>query len=281
MPRHRMPLFNPYEVLGVDPEADATTIKKAYHKLCLQYHPDKAGEDSHETFVKIQESYELLFDSELRALYDNPRSKSKKPRHKREPRTKPSANPDSTRDKPADEFDDDEDEGEEWHEGYGAEEENGRDETPKSRRTQDWYVKGSQLPPSKKKDVAFRGRPFAAKTVGQTTKILNNLDQKFQDLYKRVEKHANKSEKIWEPLRRISRDIAENKTSLAATAEKVKSVVKGQWKNQPDVLDILDVLYKVTERVDVMKRKLLVLYTHQGEVEVRSLGPTPLFELLL
>lgn len=253
-----MPLFDPYTVLDVKPDADAATIKKAYRQLCLQYHPDKAGEDSHETFVKIQESYELLFDSELRALYDSTRGKSKKPRGQRAPRPKRPSKPRSTRDEPSDDSDDDEDAGE-WHSGYDPEEERGKDEKPKPRPKRDWYVKGSQLLPCKKKNVVFRGRVFATRTVDQTTKTLDNLGKKFQDLYKRVDKFAHKWEKLWDPLRHITRDIAENKSNLAATAEKVKNVVIGQWKNQPEVLDILEGLYKITERADVMRRKLAVL----------------------
>jgi DnaJ family protein A protein 2 len=30
-----------YDVLGVTPDADAGTVKKAYRKLALRYHPDK------------------------------------------------------------------------------------------------------------------------------------------------------------------------------------------------------------------------------------------------
>jgi len=32
---------DPYLTLGVDPSADEGTIKKAYRKLALRYHPDK------------------------------------------------------------------------------------------------------------------------------------------------------------------------------------------------------------------------------------------------
>lgn len=32
---------DPYLTLGVDPVADEATIKKAYRKLALRYHPDK------------------------------------------------------------------------------------------------------------------------------------------------------------------------------------------------------------------------------------------------
>jgi len=34
-----------YEVLGVEKDADAKTLKKAYRKLCLKHHPDKGGDE--------------------------------------------------------------------------------------------------------------------------------------------------------------------------------------------------------------------------------------------
>ncbi|KAI1777031.1 hypothetical protein F4818DRAFT_439391 [Hypoxylon cercidicola] len=261
MPRQRMPLFDPYEVLGVSPDADEAIIKKAYRQLCLRYHPDKAGEDSHETFVTIQESYELLFDSDLRALYDSARKKSKRTRPTK---SSSSFNPDCTRGESTADFEDDG----AWYGTYsGSDGEDGKDETPKSSAPRNWYTKGSNMLPYKKACIKFRSRAWATKTTDQSTRFLDNLDKTFQDLYKRVNKFAQRSEKLfWDPLRHIAQDIAENKSKMAATVENSQKIVKGQWKNKPEVLEALDALYKLTARVDVMKRKLPVL-----EETVRSM----------
>jgi len=57
-----------YEVLGVEKDADAKEIKKAYRKLAVKHHPDKGG-DEH-LFKEINAAYEILSDEEKRKLYD-------------------------------------------------------------------------------------------------------------------------------------------------------------------------------------------------------------------
>lgn len=61
-----------YEVLGVEKAADGDTIKKAYRKLALQYHPDRSGGDkeAEEKFKEATEAYEVLRDADKRAAYD-------------------------------------------------------------------------------------------------------------------------------------------------------------------------------------------------------------------
>src|ERR1700741_771719 len=61
-----------YEILGVERGADGETIKKAYRKLALQYHPDRNGGDkeAEESFKECTEAYEVLRDADKRAAYD-------------------------------------------------------------------------------------------------------------------------------------------------------------------------------------------------------------------
>ena len=60
-----------YEVLGIDRNATADDIKKAFRKLAFKYHPDRNREDGTEAkFKEINEAYEVLSDFEKRAGYD-------------------------------------------------------------------------------------------------------------------------------------------------------------------------------------------------------------------
>jgi curved DNA-binding protein len=61
-----------YETLGVSRDADEKEIKRAFHRLARQYHPDVNPGDSgaEERFKEINEAYEVLSDLEKRAKYD-------------------------------------------------------------------------------------------------------------------------------------------------------------------------------------------------------------------
>lgn len=68
--RPRGPINNKryYELLGVDPNASETELKKAHRKLALKHHPDKGGDP--ERFKEINEAYDVLRDGEKRKIYD-------------------------------------------------------------------------------------------------------------------------------------------------------------------------------------------------------------------
>ena len=61
-----------YEILGVDKNSDDATIKKAYRKLAMQYHPDRNPGDkaAEEKFKEAAEAYEVLSDADKKARYD-------------------------------------------------------------------------------------------------------------------------------------------------------------------------------------------------------------------
>ncbi|XP_041107217.1 translocation protein SEC63 homolog [Polyodon spathula] len=65
--------YNPYEVLGLDPGASVSEIKRQYRLLSLKFHPDKGGDEV--MFMRIAKAYAALTNEESRnnwQMYGNP-----------------------------------------------------------------------------------------------------------------------------------------------------------------------------------------------------------------
>jgi molecular chaperone DnaJ len=61
-----------YELLEVERTADDATIKSAYRKLAMKYHPDKNGgcKENEAKFKAVSAAYDCLKDPQKRAAYD-------------------------------------------------------------------------------------------------------------------------------------------------------------------------------------------------------------------
>ena len=61
-----------YVVLGVSRDADEATLKKAYRRLAMEFHPDRNNGDreAEARFKEVTEAYEVLRDPQKRAVYD-------------------------------------------------------------------------------------------------------------------------------------------------------------------------------------------------------------------
>ena len=60
-----------YEVLGVDRDAGADELQRAFRTLARRHHPDiSKAPDAEERFKEINEAYHVLSDPETRRRYD-------------------------------------------------------------------------------------------------------------------------------------------------------------------------------------------------------------------
>ena len=59
-----------YGLLGVDAGASAAEVRRAWRRLALRWHPDRAGQSTKFIFQTIQAAYKVLADPDARAAYD-------------------------------------------------------------------------------------------------------------------------------------------------------------------------------------------------------------------
>ncbi|MGB0840489.1 MAG: molecular chaperone DnaJ, partial [Chitinophagales bacterium] len=61
-----------YETLGVEKSVDGKTLKKAYRKVAMKYHPDRNpdNKEAEDKFKEAAEAYEVLSDPQKKARYD-------------------------------------------------------------------------------------------------------------------------------------------------------------------------------------------------------------------
>lgn len=59
-----------YDILQVSPDASEEVIKAAYRSLVKKYHPDLGVMSDADKFIKVEEAYEVLSDSQKRYEYD-------------------------------------------------------------------------------------------------------------------------------------------------------------------------------------------------------------------
>ena len=61
-----------YKILEIEFGADISSVKKAFRRLALRYHPDKnKAPDASTKFIEITEAYEVLNNDIKKNQYDN------------------------------------------------------------------------------------------------------------------------------------------------------------------------------------------------------------------
>ncbi|KAE8717045.1 DnaJ protein ERDJ2A [Hibiscus syriacus] len=69
---HEVKVFEPFSILGLEPGASDSDIKKAYRRHSIQYHPDKNPDpEAHDYFVEyISKAYQALTDPVSRENFE-------------------------------------------------------------------------------------------------------------------------------------------------------------------------------------------------------------------
>jgi DnaJ-class molecular chaperone len=73
------PSIDYYVALGIVPDARSEDVKRAYHQLARQLHPDTTGGDKSKElrFQGVQRAYDVLGDPSRRRLYDELRARAR------------------------------------------------------------------------------------------------------------------------------------------------------------------------------------------------------------
>ena len=59
-----------YALLGIEADAADEELKRAWRRLALEWHPDRAGQDATVMFQRISVAYSVLSDHDARVAYD-------------------------------------------------------------------------------------------------------------------------------------------------------------------------------------------------------------------
>ena len=68
-----------YAILGISVDADVAEVRRAWRRLALEWHPDRAGPEATATFQRMRAAYEVLCDPRARAAYDRRRGVRRSP----------------------------------------------------------------------------------------------------------------------------------------------------------------------------------------------------------
>src|SRR4051794_18149073 len=68
-----------YALLGLRAEADPAELRRAWRRLALRWHPDRAGPGATAMFQRILAAYTVLSDPIARAAYDRRTARARSP----------------------------------------------------------------------------------------------------------------------------------------------------------------------------------------------------------